>query len=358
MGIALTDRCRAVDKAGMAHQLVRAPALARTGYEAGRQLVGPDAPKEMGLFVVVGMGGSAIGGDLLRDLGMGRLPVPVLSHRGFGLPAFVGPTSAVVTVSYSGETAETLSAFAEALDRGSRLWAVASGGTLIKQAQEAGVPVAVLPGGLPPRAALGALFFSLIGLAEGLGLLEPQIEGVEEALELCESLNNRFRPEAEEENNPALEMAQRIVDSIPSIFGVFGSTDGIARRWKSQLNENSKMVASFDVLPELSHNEVVSFEVDTGPTSPSRVVILLEDPDDGEEVVRQRERLAAWLAGRGISVERVSGQGKSRLARLVSMVLFGDWVSYYAAVLRDIDPTPIVSIDTLKKRSPEEPAGR
>lgn len=357
MGLALADRCRAVDKAGMAHQLVRAPALARTGYEAGRALIGPEPPKGLALFVVVGMGGSAIGGDLLRDLAMGRLPVPVLSHRGFGLPAFVGPASGVVTVSYSGETAETLSAFAEALDRGSRLWAVASGGTLAERAQEAAVPLALLPGGMPPRAALGALFFSLIGLAEGLGLLEPQSEGVEETLELCESLNNRLRPEAEDENNPALEMAQRIVGSIPSIFGVFGSTDGIARRWKSQLNENSKMVASFDVLPELAHNEVVSFEVDAGPSSPSRVVILLEDADDGAEVVRQRERLADWLTGRGVSVERISGQGRSRLARLVSMVLFGDWVSYYAAVLRDIDPTPIASIDTLKERRHEEPAG-
>jgi glucose/mannose-6-phosphate isomerase len=307
--------------------------------------------------MVVGMGGSAIGGDLLRDLGMGRIPIPVISHRGFGVPAFVGPSSGIVSVSYSGETAETLSVFEEAKDRGAQLWAIASGGTLAKRAQESGVPVAILPGGLPPRAALGALYFSLVGLAESLGLLEPQTEAVEEALELCEQLNNRYRPEATEEENSAFVLAQRLMGATPSIFGVHGLTDGVARRWKSQFNENSKMAASFDVLPELVHNEVVSFEIAPGPTALTRIVILVEDSEDNPYIIRQREHLAEWLTGRGVSVERVSGEGQSRLARLTSLVLFGDWVSYYAAILRDVDPTPIVSIDTLKERRAEEPTG-
>lgn len=358
MGLTLADKCRAADKAGMAHQLVRAPALAKTGYEAGRNLIGEEPPPALTLFVVVGMGGSAIGGDLLRDLGMGRIPIPVLSHRGFGVPAFVGPSSGIVTISYSGETAETLSAFEEAKDRGAWLWAIASGGTLTKRAQESGVPVAILPGGLPPRAALGALYFSLVGLAEGLGLLEPQTEAVEEAIKLCEMLNNRYRPEAKVEDNPALELAQRLLGSTPSIFGVNGLTDGVVRRWKSQFNENSKIAASFDVLPELVHNEVVSFEIAPSPSAPSRVVIFLEDSDDNREIIRQREHLSEWLKGRGVTIERVFGQGQSRLARLTSLVLFGDWVSYYVATLRGVDPTPIVSIDTLKQRRDEESPGQ
>ncbi len=334
----------------MAQQLVRAPALARTGYEAGRALVGSEPPPELSLFVVVGMGGSAIGGDLLRDLGMEDFPLPVISHRGFGMPSFVGPSTGVVCVSYSGETAETLSAFDDARSRGARLWAITSGGTLAERAQAAGVGVAIVPGGLPPRAALGALYFSLVGLAEGLGLLEPKPEAVDEALELCEQLNNRYRPEADEKSNPALELAQRLHQTLPSIFGVGGSTDGVARRWKSQLNENSKMAASYDVFPELAHNEIVSFETGPNPGAPERFVILLEDADDASPVAFQRGALAEMLTDRGVTVERVSGEGLSRLARLTSLVMLGDWVSYYAAVLRGVDPTPIASIDALKER--------
>lgn len=335
----------------MAQHLVRGPALALRGYEAGVALTGSEPPPKLDLLLVVGMGGSAIGGDLLRDLGMDRIPVPIVCYRGLRMPAFVGPASAVATVSYSGETAETLLAFSDALAKGARLWAVTSGGTLAEKAQEAGVPVALIPGGLPPRAALGALYFGLVGLAEGLGLLGPQTEAVEETLELCERLNNRYRPEAEEGENPALALARRLCQGFPSVFGVQGSTEGVARRWKSQFNENSKMAASFEVFPELAHNEVVSFEATPGPSGPERFVILLEDEEDAAEVVRQRDTLAGWLEAQGVAIERVSGEGRSRLARLTSLVLLGDWVSYYAAVLRDVDPTPIDSIDTIKERN-------
>jgi glucose/mannose-6-phosphate isomerase len=342
----------------MAQNLVRGPALALRGYEAGKALIGSGSPPKLDLLMVVGMGGSAVGGDLLCDLVMDRTPVPIICYRGLGVPAFVTKDSGVATVSYSGETAETLSAFFDARAKGARLWAITSGGTLAGRAQAEGVPLALIPGGLPPRAALGALYFGLVGLAEGLGLIGSQVEAVEEALEVCENLNNRYRPEAEEEENPALTLARKLYQGFPSVFGVHGSTDGVARRWKSQFNENSKMAASFEVLPELAHNEVVSFEVAPGTSGPERTVILLVDEEDRSEVVQQREHLAGWLEEQGITLERVSGEGRSRLTRLTSLVLFGDWVSYYAAVLRGVDPTPIVSIDTIKERGLEEQTGR
>lgn len=339
----------------MAQHLLRAPALALTGYEAGLEMAGGPPHPAVSHFVVAGIGGSAIGGDLARDLVVGRCSVPVIPHRGFGVPAFVGPASGVVAVSYSGETAETLSAFEEALSRGASLWAVTSGGTLAERSKKSGVPLALLPSDLPPRAALAALFFSLLGLGEGLGLFEPQSDAVKESMRVCESLNNRCRPEADEKSNPALLLALKLMKGVPTIYGVDGLTDGAARRWKCQFNENSKMVAYGDALPELAHNEIASFEKTpaSAPAGPPRMVVLLEDPEDSPRVARQRDQLAQWLKAQGVAVERVSGDGSSRLARLFSLVILGDWVTYYAAVLRGVDPTPIESIDSLK-----DPKGR
>jgi glucose/mannose-6-phosphate isomerase len=333
----------------MAQHLLRGPAMARSAYEEGRRLVG-EPPPDLSHLVVAGMGGSAIGGDLLGDLAAGTSPVPILTNRGFDLPAFVGPSSGVVAVSYSGETAETLSAFAEASSRGALRWVVASGGRLAERAAASNVPAVAVPGGLPPRAAVGSLFFSLVGLAEGLGLIGPQAEAVEEAASAWVSLNDRCRPEADEDTNPALALARRLIQGIPTIYGAVGLTEGVARRWKCQFNENSKMAATNEALPELTHNEVEGFEFDPTDPGPARLVVLLEDEDDGPEIAHQRSHLEEWLQGRGVEVERAASEGRSRLARLTSLVVLGDWVSYYAAVLRGIDPTPVESIDTLKAR--------
>lgn len=330
----------------MAQKLIRAPALAQAGYEAGRALVREPLEPRLEHLVVAGIGGSAIGGDLLRDLSSRQSPIPILVVRDWRLPAFVGPGSGVVAVSYSGQTRETLSAFGEALSRGARLWALTSGGALAERASQEAVAVALLPGGLPPRAALGALFFSLVGLAEGLGLLGQQRGAVQEAVALWEELNGRFRPEAPNQNNSALGLARRLEGAVPAVYGVAGQTEAVARRWKSQFNENSKMPAQAEVLPELLHAEVVSYEA---PSAPKRVAILLEDEEDGPEVVLSRQRLAEWLEQMGVEVERVRGEGQSRLARISSLVLLGDWVSYYAAVLRGVDPTPIRPIETFKE---------
>ncbi len=353
LGQALKERCNAVDLAGMAQHFLRAPSLARTAYEAGRGLVEKRPAPALSHLVVAGMGGSAIGGDLLLDLSMGRCSVPIITHRNFSLPAFVGSGSGVVAVSYSGETAETLSAFREASARGAWRWVVATGGTLAELAGASDVSAVIVPGGLPPRAAVGPLFFSLVGLAEGLGLLDSQADAVEEAVAVWEDLNSRYSPEANEEANPALALARVLIEGLPSIYGAAGLTEGVARRWKCQLNENSKMVAFAEVLPELTHNEVASYEVDPSHPGPPRLVVLLEDEDDGPALARQRADLADWLHERGISVERAAGEGQARLARLTSLVLLGDWVSYYAAVLRGIDPTPIPSIEALKEHGRE-----
>ncbi|MEE8219797.1 MAG: bifunctional phosphoglucose/phosphomannose isomerase [bacterium] len=342
------ERCRVVDAAGMAQHMLRAPAMAKTAYEDGRRIVETQPPADLSHLVVAGMGGSAIGGDLLGDLAAGTSPVPIVTHRGFSLPAFVGPSSGVVAVSYSGETAETLSAFAEASSRGALRWVVASGGTLAERAAASNVAAVAVPGGLPPRVAVGSLFFSLVGLAEGLGLLGPQAEAVEEAASAWVRLNDRYRSEADEDGNPALALARRLVQGVPTIYGAAGLTEGVARRWKCQFNENSKMAATNEALPELIHNEVASYELDPTHPGPARLVVLLEDDDDGPEVARQRSHLAEWFLERGISVERAASEGHSRLARLTSLVVLGDWVSYYAAVLRGVDPTPVASIDTLK----------
>ena len=300
-----------------------------------------DAP---GGLIVAGMGGSAIGGRLALGVLSGRLRRPLAVSDGYALPGWAGPGTLVLCSSYSGGTEETLSAYDDALERGAARLVATTGGALAERARRDGAPVIPLPGGFQPRAAVG---YGLVAALEAaaLGGAAPSLrDEVEAAAALAETLAAEWGPDAPEDSE-AKRLARALDGTVPVIAGA-ELTAPVAYRWKCQINENSGLPAFSSVLPELDHNEVVGWPgaAATGPFS----AVFLEDPDAHPRNALRSELTAEESRAGATVVERIAARGTSPLEKLISLVLLGDLVSLYMAVLAGTDPVDIAPIDRLK----------
>ncbi|PZN09103.1 MAG: bifunctional phosphoglucose/phosphomannose isomerase, partial [Bacillota bacterium] len=307
--------------------------------------------------VVAGLGGSAIGGDFVAAVVEPQATVPVVVHRDYGLPGWVGARDLVFTVSYSGATEETLSAYAEARRRGAAVVAVASGGPLLERAaadEAAGAPVrrVVVPGGLAPRAALGYLMLPVLYLTcAWTGLDDPSAQ-VEEAIAVLRSQAREVEPNGP--GGPVQALARALLDRPVFVYGAGRLGQAAAYRWQCQLNENAKLLAHSHAFPELDHNEVMGWE---GAAEGGRrpLVVLLQAAADHPRN-RARMDITADLIGDRAEWVTVASRGQGRLAQLLSLAYVGDAVSVYAALLRGLDPSAIASIQRLKERLAALPA--
>lgn len=302
---------------------------------------------EVTAVVVTGMGGSGIAGAVVRQLAADRLPVPVIPHAGYGLPAFVGPRTLVLAASYSGGTEETLSAVETALARGARVVGVSSGGALAELGREHGFPVATVPGGRMPRHSLGYL---AVPLLSALGLDDDVDEAVAIQRELAGSLGRNISTA----ENPAKGMARRVAEGgVTVVWGTQGVASVAAYRLKCQLNENAKAVAHSAELPELDHNEVVGWQEPAAGVGVGALVVLRDPTGDHERVHARIQPSVALVRDRFTAVCELRSVGVSATARLASLVLQADLVSVYTALVLGRDPTPISSIDRLKQELAE-----
>lgn len=338
---------KAGDSTGFFASLTGLAAQCTEAYETA-QATALRGVGESKAVVVTGLGGSAIGGDLLRVYCQERLLVPVVVNRDYTLPAFVGGDTLVFAVSYSGNTEETLSAYQHARGKGSTVVTLTSGGKLKALADQDGVPVIQVPVGLAPRAATGYLFIPMLAVLERLGMLKGLAKEVAELAREIESLAAAYGLEAPVEKNPAKKLALDFKDRVPVIWGASGTTDVVAQRWKGQINENAKAPAYWNVFPELNHNEIVGFEK---PEELLRKlwVVILRDRGDHPRVGYRMEITRRVIAGRVAGVTEVTSSGDGMLARLYSLIYLGDWASVYLAVLYGIDPGPVRVIDLLKR---------
>ncbi|MEX0988740.1 MAG: bifunctional phosphoglucose/phosphomannose isomerase [Actinomycetota bacterium] len=340
------EALRAADPSGMLDRVTQLPADARAGYAAGRAVEGLPMIDDVSSIVVCGMGGSAVAGDLVRSVFRDRLTVPFEVVRGPQLPAYVGHHSLVVCSSYSGNTAETLSCFSEAQERGARVLAITSGGRLGAAAGNLGVATTALPPGYQPRAALGQLAFGLLGMLEEAGWLPSTLEAdVEETARVLEGLAARLGPTATGETNLAKDLARRIGRRTPVIWGAEDIGSVAAMRWKTQMNENGKTPAFSSALPELDHNEVVGWTAGTGD---GFFLIGLRVADEHPEVAPRFPLSIDIAEGAGLVTEEIVATGATALSQLCSLILTGDFASVYLGILRGFDPTPVEVIDRLK----------
>ncbi len=296
--------------------------------------------------MISGLGGSAIGGDILKAYAFRQAALPVYVNRGYDLPQFVDKTTLFVAVSYSGNTEETLAAYQQAKARGAEILVISSGGKLSQYAQDDGYGVVAIPGGLSPRAATGYLLAPLLLSLQSAGIIKNADRDIEETAAVLLSLRRLLQPDLQE-GNIARDIAAVIKDAIPVIWGSANHTEPAALRWKAQINENAKSPAYYNVFPELNHNEIVGFEAPQELLS-QLVVIILRDSLDHQRVQQRMEITRGVIASKVKKVIEVESAGESLLARIYSLIYIGDYVSYYLALEYGIDPTPVKVIDYLK----------
>jgi glucose/mannose-6-phosphate isomerase len=297
--------------------------------------------------VVCGMGGSAIGGDVIGAC-VSSMPVPYQVVRGYELPAWVSEATVVIAVSYSGNTEETLSCVARALPRGCRPVCVTSGGRLAALAARHDLPLVAVPAGLQPRAAIGFLSTPIGTALEAAGLLHGFDEQVAEAIEVVAELRGELAPEVGGDDNEAKTIARHLLHCLPIVYGA-GVTVPAARRWKSELNENAETPAFFNELPELDHNELAGWATNPGVVGRA-FLVLLDDPAGDERLRRRLAFTASIMQPRVAGLVRIAARGVLPLARVLSSAYVGDFTSLYLALLYGIDPTPVAAIEDLKAR--------
>lgn len=321
--------------------------------------------------LIVGMGGSAIGGDLVAGLVADECPVPLVVHRGYGVPAWVDERTLLIASSYSGNTEETLSGWEEAGERDAVRIAITTGGRLAEQAERVGAPLLTFDYKSQPRAALGHSVTLLYGTLARLHLIDVPGEAIGRAVAAIRPARSAWGPTVRMEENPAKQLASWYCDALPVIFGAEHLAP-VARRWTTQLNENSKAWAFWAEMPELNHNVVVGFGQPRGTpggygkSSDPALGAGIGSSEGVVDLVRVTTLRSQFYHPQNTNRFDITGEllddagvqwtdltpstSESRLAEMLWSIWLGDYVSFYLAVLYDTDPTPVEPIDRLKAR--------
>ncbi|MHA1788491.1 MAG: bifunctional phosphoglucose/phosphomannose isomerase [Candidatus Helarchaeota archaeon] len=297
--------------------------------------------------IICGMGGSAISGDILHDYLAMKVKFPIITLRNYELPTYVNENSLVFIISYSGNTEETLNALKESLERGALIIGISSGGKLKEFCKKLQIPLILVPANLAPRAALGYLFTSLLITLQELGLIEPIDDEISEMIEVMKVLREEISIKVPLENNIAKQIALKCINNIPVIY-IDNNYKSVAKRFKSQINENSKMPCKIDEFPELNHNEIVGWECSL-EMSKKFICLLLRTSNEIEPIKTRIELTKSIiLKEKLIDVIEIYARGESKLSQIFSLILIGDYISLYLAILNNQDPSPTESIARLK----------
>jgi glucose/mannose-6-phosphate isomerase len=337
----------AQDPEGMLAHIDGLPDQLVSAYRLGQD---QPLPRVSGLkaVLIAGMGGSAIGADLLSAYVSPLCPVPVIVHRDYDLPAWAsGPQALVIASSHSGNTEETLSAFEQARASGCTLLAVSTGGKLAESARSAGVATWSFVHKGQPRAAVGFSFGLLLAAFVRLGLIEEQDQLVSAAAAAMKRQQESIRAASPLERNPAKRLAGQLFGRWVSVFGA-GYTAPVARRWKGQLSELAKAWGQFEALPEADHNTLAGLLNPEQELSRLMALFLRAPSDD------PRNRLRADLTRQsfmqeGLNTDTVEANGEPPLAHIWTLLHMGDYSAYYLAMLYGIDPTPVAAIEAFKQ---------
>jgi glucose/mannose-6-phosphate isomerase len=346
-----TEVYKRLDPAGMRERIRELPQQCLKAWQQALNFKLPKDYSNIDKVVILGMGGSAIGGDLLKSLSALEKKALVLVQRDYDLPLFVDAKTLVIASSYSGMTEETLSAFVQALSTPAKKLAITTGGRLKEIAEQNDIPVLTIDYKAPPRAALAHSFLPLLGICQKLGIVSDKSKDVAEMAQVLNDLQATIDDNLPLKLNPAKQLATKLYNHLAVIYGA-GFLSTAAQRWKTQINENSKAWAFYEIFPELNHNATVGYEFPTD-LAQRLFVVFLRSPRLHPRTLIRYKLTAEMLTNAKVSHETVDTRGKSALSQMMSLVFFGDWVSYYVALLNETDPSPVKIIDYLKKRLAE-----
>ena len=343
------EKIRAVDPENMYNCIFDLPEQMEEALKISNAWkIDPNDFPEPKNIVVIGMGGSAIGGDLVRSYLSSKLLIPFQVVRNYVLPEYVDDETLVIVSSYSGNTEETLSALDDAIGRKAMIAAISTGGMLEDVCKLNEIPMAKLPEGMQPRAAIGFSFVPTLLFFEKIKLVKNLTKEVESAITLLKKTRQEFIEDNNIDSNPAKRIAKTCHGKIPIIYTGPTVTDIVGVRWKGQICENAKNLAFVNHYAEFNHNELVGWADSAKALKKHLVVIQLHDSDDHIQIVQRMDIVHKLIAELGIEVVEINAIGASTLERMFYLIHLGDFVSYYLAVLNDVDPSPVKVINRLK----------
>jgi len=343
----LKEAIGSVDKKNMLGAIESLPKQLSEGIRRGRSSgFSRFSPAEV---IVCGVGGSAIGGDLLREWLEATSSIKCEVCRSYSLPAHAGKDSLAIVASYSGNTEETLSMFEDAKRKRAKIVTISSGGRLSKATVAEGIPLAKIPTGVMPRASLGYMFGALVGVLERSGIVPPDKQ-VEETVRVLNKVISSSKPSVPTADNETKILAHRLFPLIPLVIG-YGLSGPVAKRWVNQFNENSKVLAFGASLPEFDHNEIVGWMLDPRTRGFSSIFL---NHADAKSPMQRRIAATKTMISRVATACEVNSLGASPMAKMFSLVLIGDYVSAYLGILRNQDPSSNEPIDELKSTLSEK----
>jgi len=343
-----------LDKSGMLSLLLDFPGQCKQAQGLAGAAKILFAKRDFNKIVFAGLGGSAIGADLVRSYLYFESKISISTCREYELPAYVDNSTLIFTLSYSGNTEETISAYLGAKEKGATTIVISSGGKLKDYAQKDNITFIEIPQGLPPRCALGYLSIIPLCVLAKLGLTGDVGPSINQMFRVLEDLkNNNLKPQIGTKDNIAKYIAVKLWNKFAVIYSASINFDVVATRLRGQLSENAKALASSHVFPEMNHNEIVGWQ---NPRKLFKhfVVIMQRDKFMHARTAKRMDITKDILKKEGVVVFEVWSRGEDLLSRIFSLIYIGDFISYYLAILYGIDPTPVDRVTYLKKRLAKE----
>ena len=339
------------DPSGLRDRLREGPRQCAEAWQQVCEANLPDFASVTDHVVICGMGGSAIAGDLALDLSAATGGLPVTVARDFRLPFTPNERTLVIVCSYSGNTRETLSMYRQAVESPGTVIAVTAGGTLSRLAVASGIPILKIDAQCEPRSAVGYNLMLLLGVLARLHGPSFTGEDIKASVIAMQRLAEKIDATIPTTENPAKQLARTTYGKLPIVYGG-GFFQGMARRWKSQLNENAKVWAFFENVPELLHNAVEPYPDSRLPGNDGMgqelMALVLQPAGETGPLACSYRVVAEMLHRHGVPHRIITGSGGGPLAQVLSMLALGDYVSYYLALLRGVDPSPTPSIEEAK----------
>lgn len=296
-------------------------------------------------IIISGLGGSAISGDLIKNYLCSEIEIPIIVNRNYNLPKFASKDTLFIASSYSGNTEETISALNEAIEIGCKIVCISTGGEVESIAKNKNIPLVKVQPGFQPRYSLGLSFFSLLKVFQELKLISDQTKIVENIISIWKQKGIEYS----KEGNTAYTFAESLVGFIPLIYSVVDSTSAVGYRFKCQLNENSKLHAFHNEIPEMNHNEIIGWESYKEKVFHVKIVNI-EDELYHPQIQKRFDILKDIFSKSGAEILSLKSNEQLFKVRLLDLIYLGDWISYYIGVLRGYDPSEIDNIYTLKDR--------
>ncbi len=347
-----TKTITAIDKAHMLDVLAQFPNQIREAITLTNTMERINIMK-IDNVIIAGMGASAISGDIIASLFRDRVDVPVYVNREYDLPKWANKDTLIIFISYSGNTEETLSALKIASQKKCKIICISSGGKLQELAESRQIPYLKIPSNIQPRAATAFLLFPCLLILKRTGLLKTNIEAeIEETITVIQDLINVTSQTVPEATNPAKQLAKKLFGTIPQIYG-WSAYVPIATRWRHQFNENSKVIARNDVVPENNHNDIVGWSANPEISKLFSCILFRDKEEESVQMSKRLNFMKNLFENTAAKTIEVSPKGKSLLAKMMYIMCLGDITSCYLAVLRGIDPSPVDIIKELKNRLAE-----